>query len=437
MLKTLLSKDQPYTLMPPEILRKIGEALVLPDSGKGVLALADQASQGAFDPRELETLSLAALGYKPVWVTVRFPYYGLDWDITGLRLKSQCEGAAQLPWLVFINGGSANFYEFFLDPLNRPGLGQYLAQKANVLLVTIPGNFKYGGWTEPFSERSPRYLLDQDLPSDEVQVRNAIFTNRLVLKGLERLILVHTDGDILIVGHSTSGEMAYLAKGAAALSERLKDRFLGWGSGGPAGLRRAWEEEQGFREASVQKMSTYPPLWQVRGRSVDNYLRSGYIGPLNPCKAPGMSDLGVAERWLSLAERRRPNFKQVLQDLEHKGMVELLPKLEGELTDVLVRTGSKLNLADIQADLFSGNHSVLRGYRKMAWVVGKWDRGHWHKESPQKARELTIADQFRMHNPGVDVRILVLDMPLTHYGHIEAPREVAGCLLVAAGWVIQ
>lgn len=113
-------------------------------------------------------------------------------------------------------------------------------------------------------------------------MRNAIFTNRLVLKGLERLILAYTDGDILMAGHSTSGETVYLAKGAASLSERLKGRFLGWGSGGPAGLRRAWEEEQGFREASVQKMSTYPPLWQVRGRSAENYLRSGYIGPLNP-----------------------------------------------------------------------------------------------------------------------------------------------------------
>ena len=437
MWKTLLRKDQPYTMMPPDVLRKVGEALELPDNGTQVQALADRATLGAFDPRELEKLSPAALGYKPDWAAVRFPCYGLDWDITGLRLKSQCDGAAQLPWLVFINGGSANFYEFFLDPLNRPGLGQYLAQKANVLLVTIPGNFKYNGWTEPVSGRSPQYLLDQDLSSGEVQVRNAIFTNRLVSKGLERLILAYTGGDILIIGHSTSGEMAYLAKGTAALNKRLKDRFLGWGSGGPAGLRRGWEKEQGFREASVQKMSTYPPLWQVRGRSADNYLRSGYIGPLNPCKAPGMSDLGVAERWLSLEDRRRPNFKQVLQDLEHKGMVELQPKLEDELRDVLDRTGSKLNLADIQADLFSGNHSVLRGYRKMAWVVGRWDAGHWHRESPQKARELTIAHQFRTHNPGADIRILVLDMHLTHYGHIEAPREVAGCLLAAARWLTE
>ncbi|MDF1591195.1 MAG: hypothetical protein P1P89_06745 [Desulfobacterales bacterium] len=435
--KSLLVADQPYAMMSPDVLRQMGEALELPDNGTQVQALADQAPSGAFDPRELEKLSPAALGYEPAWVTARFPYYGLDWDITGLRLESQSDGAAQLPWLVFINGGSANFYEFLLDPLNRPGLGQYLAQKANVLLLTIPGNFKYGGWTAPCSERIPQYLLDRDLPTDEVQVRNAMFTNRLILSGLERLVSVHTGGDILIVGHSTSGEMAYLAKGTAVLNERLKDRFLGWGSGGPAGLRSAWETEQGFREASVQKVSKYPPLWQVRGRSPENYLRSGYIGPLNPCKAPGMSDLGVAERWLSLEERRRPNFKQVLQDLEHKGMVELLPKLAGELTDVLFRTGSKIQPTEIQADLFSVNPSMLGGYRKMVWVVGKWDRGHWHKESPRKARELTIADQFRVHNPEADIRILVLDMPLTHYGHIEAPREVAGCLLAATRWLIE
>jgi len=437
MCKTLLFEDQPYTMMSPDILNKLGEESVLPDNGKGVQALADQSPLGAFDPRELEKLSATALGYKPAWAVVRFPCYGMDWDISGLRLESRCDTAAQLPWLVILNGGSANFYEFFLDPLNRPGLGQYLAQKANVLLVTIPGNFKYGGWTEPVSERSPQYLLDQDLPPDEVLVRNAIFTNRLIIAGLERLILAHTDGDVLIVGHSTSGEMAYLAKGTAALNERLKGRFLGWGSGGPAGLRKAWEEEQGLREASVRNVSKYPPLWQVRGRNADNYLRSGYIGPLNPCKAPGLSDRDVAERWLSLEGRRRPNFKQVLQDVEHTGMVELLPKLKSELADVLARTGSKLKQTDIEADLFSANHSLLSGYRKMAWVVGKWDQGHWHKESPQKARELTIADQFRSHNPGAEMRILVLDRPMTHYGHIEAPREVAGCLLAAARWLTE
>ncbi|MEW6672138.1 MAG: hypothetical protein AB1427_10555 [Thermodesulfobacteriota bacterium] len=435
--KTILSKDQPYTVTPPERVAEMCQALDLPDRGTQVKALADRAPGGAFDPRGMEKIAPQDMGYKPAWVPTRFPYYGMEWDISGLRLESGCDAAAQLPWLVLINGGSANFYEFFLDPLNRPGLGQYLAQKANVLLVTIPGNFKYGGWTEPVSGRNPQYLLDRDLPPDEVQVRNAVFSNRLILSGLERLLQACTDGDILIVGHSTSGEMAYLAKGTAALSERLNDRFLGWGSGGPAGLRKIWEEAQGFREKSVQKVSGYPPLWQVRGRSPGNYVKSGYIGPLNPCRASGMSDREVAERWLDLEHRRRPNFKQVLQDLEHKGMVELLPKLEAELTNVLTRTGSKLNPADIQKDLFAGNHSSLCGYRKMVWVVGKWDRGHWHRESPQKARELTIADQFRKFNPDAEIRILVMDMPLTHYGHIEAPREVAGALLSAVHWLIK
>lgn len=436
-IQTLLKENQPYTLVPPEVLKDLGRALCLPDNGSGVKALADRAPGGAFDPRRLESIKPAELGYRPTWVTTRFSCYGMDWDISGLRLESAHDGAAQLPWLVFINGGSANFYEFFLDPLNRPGLGQYLAQRANVLLVTIPGNFQYGGWTQPASARSPQYLLDRELAPDEVQVRNAIFTNRLILAGLERLVESHTTGDILIIGHSTSGEMAYLSKNSPVLSERLKGRFLGWGSGGPAGLRKAWEEQRGFRETSVQKMSTYPPLWQVRGRSPGNYQRSGYVGPLNPCQASGLSDLDVAGRWLDREGRRRPNFKQVLQDLEHKGMVELLPKLESELREVLDRTGMEIQLEDIRRDLFSGNHSVLTGYRSMAWVVGKWDQGHWHRESPQKARELTIAGQFRRLNPEARIRILVLDMPLTHYGHIEAPGEVAGCLLAAAQWLIS
>jgi hypothetical protein len=47
-----------------------------------------------------------------------------------------------------MNGGAANFYEFIVDSKNRPGWTQYLAQKLNVMIVTIPGNFKYGGWAQ-------------------------------------------------------------------------------------------------------------------------------------------------------------------------------------------------------------------------------------------------------------------------------------------------
>jgi hypothetical protein len=431
----LLEKPEPFVTISPELLGQMGKSLVLPDEGRTVKALADKSAGGAFDPRELERIAPASLGYRAKWSVVRYPYYGLDWDISGLRLESLDPSAKALPWIVIINGGSANWYEFFVDPLNRPGLGQYLAQRANVLIVTIPGNFKYGGWTLPAAQRAPQYLLDRDLPADEVKVRNTIYTNTMEIEGLRRLIAAETSGDILIIGHSTSGELAFLAMGEKELAAKLKGRFLGWGSGGPSNLRKEWEEQVGRRAANVKALAKYPPLWELRPRDAPEYVQSGYIGPFNPVAEPGMTDLQVAQRWLALVERNRPNFKQVLQDLEHYGMVELQAKLEGEMREALTATKLPVRLDQVSQDLFATNHAPLTGYRRMLWVVDKWDQGHWHKTDAGKARELTIANQFRQRNPDAAIRILVFDLPMTHYGHVEKPREVAEGLLTAAHWL--
>src|SRR3989442_6254824 len=158
----LLEKPDPFVTVSPELFRELGKSLALPDAGRTVKELADKGPGGAFDPRDLERIPPATLGYRAKWAVVRYPYYGLDWDITGLRLESLEPKAEALPRIVIINGGSANWYEFFVDPLNRPGLGQYLAQRANVLIVTIPGNFKYGGVTAPPSHRSAHYAIGPD-----------------------------------------------------------------------------------------------------------------------------------------------------------------------------------------------------------------------------------------------------------------------------------
>jgi hypothetical protein len=109
----------------------------LPDGGRAVKALADAAPGGAFNPRELEKLPANSLGYRAKWHVVRYKFYGLDWDITGLQLTPN-KPEPGLPTLAIINGGSANLYEFFVDLLNRPGLGQYLAQRMPVMIITIP-----------------------------------------------------------------------------------------------------------------------------------------------------------------------------------------------------------------------------------------------------------------------------------------------------------
>ncbi|MDB6115754.1 MAG: hypothetical protein JWQ62_2699, partial [Lacunisphaera sp.] len=232
----LLDQDKIYSSLPGDDFLALGEDFVLPDGGKAVTDLALAAPGGAFDPRAVEKIPAATLGYEAKWCVERFKYYNLDWDITGLRLTSSDPEAKKYPWLVIMNGGAANVYEFYVDLKSQPGWGQFLAQKLNVLIVTIPGNFKYGGWPQPIKDetRQPAYLLDRDLPIAENEVRNAIFTNRLIMKGLEQLVMKNTTGDIFMIGHSTSGELAWLSYEYPALAARLKGRFLGWGSGGPA-----------------------------------------------------------------------------------------------------------------------------------------------------------------------------------------------------------
>jgi hypothetical protein len=433
----MLDKNVPYSFISPDVFGKLGDDLKLPDSGKHVTELADKAPGGAFDPRNLQKISPKLLGYKATWSVIRYKYYGLDWDITGLRLESLDPHAKKLPWLVIINGGSANFYEFFIDPFNSPGLGQYLAQKINVLLVTIPGNFKYGGWELPPSKRAAQYVLDRDLSPEENKVRNAIYTNKMEIEGLKRLILKETTGDILIIGHSTSGELAFISMGDKELAARLKGRFLGWGSGGPSNLRKEWEEKEGKREKSIKELSKYPPLWELRTRDAEGYVESGYIGPLNPFWKEGMKDREVAEKWLAKIERNRPNFKQVLQDIEHRGMVELQPKFEAEMKETLAATQLPVKLGDVSKDLFLSNSAPTTGYKKMVWLNGKWDDGHWHKTSSENARELTIANQFRERNPQAAIRILVFDLPMTHYGHVEKPQGVAGGFIAAVKWLVK
>src|SRR5258708_25750325 len=129
----LLEKPEPFVTVSPELFQQLGKSLALPDAGRTVKELADKGRGGAFDPRDLERIAPASLGYRAKWAVVRYPYYGLDWDITGLRLESLDPKAKALPWIIIINGGSANLYQFFVAPHNLPGLGPSHTQNANVL----------------------------------------------------------------------------------------------------------------------------------------------------------------------------------------------------------------------------------------------------------------------------------------------------------------
>ncbi|MCA1649784.1 MAG: choice-of-anchor B family protein [Acidobacteria bacterium] len=323
-----LRDPRPYTIVEAQLFQQLGWAL--PDGGAAVKRLADAAPGSAFDPRALEKLSPKVLGYRATWHVVRYPHYGLEWDITGLLLTPNAP-VAGLPTVAFINGGSANWYEFFVDPLNGPAVGQYLAQRVPVFLISIPG------WNDD------------------------------------------------------------------AAGERNRES---------AGRR-------------------YPPLAALRSRTVAEYSRS-YIGPLNPL-GPG-TPLEIAQRWFAREERRRPQFKQVLQDIEHQGETQRREETIQQIRAALNPAKLPVDPEAVIADLFSTTKTPLDGYRRMIWTTAKRDDGHWD-EDPERARELFVARAFQKANPDAQVRVLVFDVPMSHYGHIEQPRQLAGGILAAVRWL--
>ena len=184
----------------------------------------------------------------------------------------------------------------------------------------------------------------------------------------------------------------------------------------------------------MERFASYPPLWELRARSPEGYVRSKYIGPLNP--SGGNTDLEVARRWHELVGQRRPQFKQVLQDLEHQGAEALRERAVKEIRQALEGNKLGVNPDEVIPDLFSTVRAPVTGYRKMIWTVAQKDNGHWNAD-PEKALEFRLAKEFRQQNPDIPIRVMLFDVPMTHYGHIEKARQVAGGLLAAMRWLVE
>src|SRR5262245_33708643 len=431
-----------FVSLPQDDFMALGQDFTLPDGGKLVTELALKAPGGAFDPRDVAKIPAEKLGYKADWIVERYKRYNLDWDIPALRLTSLNPDAKKYPWVLIINGGAANFYEFYVDLTNRPGWAQYLAQKLNVMIVTIPGNFKYGGWEEPIAsvKRQPAYLLDRELSMEEYELRNCLLTNSVIMQGLKALITKHTQGDILIIGHSTSGELAMLANDDPELRARLNGRYMGWGSGGPARLDRVRQVKEST--GNNTPLGTTPgrtrPLSVLTRRDPESYSR-GYSGFLNPLYEPGMSHYQIAERWLDVEGRRRANFKQQIQDLEHGGDIEQKGRVEVEIEGILKKNGNPwgVNLEDVSKDLFSTHFTRMDGYTQMVWTTAHFDRNHWVPEDPMKSVEVCFANEYRARNPNAKIRLINFDPAMTHYGHVELPLQLAAAHYNVVRWFFK
>lgn len=431
--------DAPFVSLSTSDFMALGEDFVLPDGGRQVTALALAAPGGAFDPRDLEKLDPASLGYAAKWCVERYRHYNLDWDITGLRLTSLHPDAPKLPWIVIMNGGAANVYEFFVDLKNRPGWGQYLAQRVNVFIVTIPGNFKYGGWDDPIATRQPAYLLDRDLELAENEVRNCLLTNTNVMKGLKALLMNHTTGDLLLVGHSTSGEMAMLANNDPELRARTAGRYLGWGSGAPARLHllrlaRLGETPVAGGGGTGERVA----LHELSRRTGAGYGRT-YSRWLNPLYEPGMSTAEIGDKWMEVEGRRRANFKQQIQSIEHGAGIHLKGWIEVSIEKLLAQSGNPwgIDLEEVASELFSTHYTRMDGYDRMVWTVAHYDRNHWTPENPAASREVYYADEYRRVNPDAAIRVMMWDPLMTHYGHVELPRQLAAATVSVMEWLAR
>ncbi|HYP16047.1 MAG TPA: hypothetical protein VEQ65_02455, partial [Opitutus sp.] len=109
----LLDQPKSYVMLAENDFRAL--QMSLPDGGKHVTDLALAAPGGAFDPRDVAKLDPKLLGSKADWFVERVTRYNLPWDIGGLRLTSNDPDAKNKPWIVILNGGAANIYEFYID----------------------------------------------------------------------------------------------------------------------------------------------------------------------------------------------------------------------------------------------------------------------------------------------------------------------------------
>ena len=428
----MLNEDRAFHAVSPEQFARLGWDL--PDGGAAVTALANAAPGGAFDPRSLERLPANELGYSASWHVLRYEVYGLDWDITGLHLIPE-NPIPNLPTLVFIHGGSSNWYEFFIDPLNNPGLGQYLAQKIPVLLVTMPGNFRYGGWTERvLDQRIPPYVLDREMDAEEISIRNAAFTFRLVADGVKKLVDELTSGPVVISGHSTGGEITYMLENPGYLRDRTGGKILVWEGGSHAGTR-AMQQTRGTPDRN-----DWPAVTELRARPPEVDYTGSYLGPLNPVWDPQASRLYMAERWMGELEfRRRAHFKQALQDLERRGgYLPLKESVISEVREALQGNEFGVDPEEVLADLFAPMEAPLTGYRAIVRAAaGDELAGNLSMESLEGNRTMGMMQELRQYNPDAGMRFLIFDVPMTHYGHIERPRQLAGGLLAALRWLMQ
>jgi hypothetical protein len=106
---------------------------------------------------------------------------------------------------------------------------------------------------------------------------------------------------------------------------------------------------------------------------------------------------------------------------------------------VLENEGSRFNVDvdAVLADLFAPMRAPVTGYSKIVLTAAQMDTGHWTKDRPEESSTYQVVKELRVYNPDIQVQALLYDVPMTHQGHIERPRQLAGGLYASLIWLVK
>jgi len=340
------------------------------------LAVAPPYPQGNFSTRD---------------VAVRYRRNGYDWDIHGTLYTPEKETNDKRAFVLY-HGGAGSEKIMDLTPDGRPGLARLLAaQGFKALALTYPGHYPPGGvWKVPIAERQPVYLMDRDLPKDEILDRNLKCTFNVILQGAGLLADQHLAGrENLAFGHSTGGPMA------AHLTRFSKETkvigLVGFGSGGPDGWRLQWRNQTGAEKYAEK------PVDHISRRSPDSFRESGYIDP------PDLTPWGGGEDYIRLVSPLRSQMKTSLCDNQHNAAV-------GILEEYPKRTG--LPREEYFDHLQEPDPAWLKSIRVLL-IAGENDKGHWVKgEKLEDKREMFMGTKYAAATRGAHVVLI------PRYGHV-------------------
>lgn len=322
---------------------------------------------------------------------IRYRRNGYDWDMHGTVYTPEQETDARRAF-VFFHGGAGSEKIMDSTPDGRPGLARVIAaQGFKVLALTYPGHYPPGGiWKQPVAERNPIYLVDRDLPAEEIADRNLKCTFNVILQGAGMLADEHFAGrEIIAFGHSTGGPMA--AHLARFTKKTRVIGIVGFGSGGPDGWRKEWRDQTGA-EKYVEK-----PIDIVSRRSPDSFKESGYVDPED------LTPWGGADDYIRIVSPLRSQMKTSLCDNQHNAAV-------GILEEYVRRTG--LPREEYFDHLQEPDPNWVKTIRVLL-TVGENDKGHWVKgDKLEHKREVFMGAKYTAATRGAHVVLI------PRYGHV-------------------